>query len=173
MNENRYNHIGIRSVASRPDVPTYAGGEILKSQKTDKTVLVTTKNNIDTLNYETPRNRSREGEVYVHGEEEDSFFMDESPLQEKELFKLADMRLKEIFNQYAKNYSSTGGKALTFEKINHGYENLSQPGFQKILKDYNIVGDKVKVQFLFKRLSTDGSLATYQEFQDMIAVLLG
>jgi len=55
------------------------------------------------------------------------------------------MRLKEIFNQYAKNYSSTAGKALTFDKINQGYESLSQAGFLKILKDYNIVGDKMKV----------------------------
>jgi hypothetical protein len=55
------------------------------------------------------------------------------------------MRLREIFNQYAKNYSQTGGKALTFDKINQGYENLTQAGFLKILKDYNLVGDKVKV----------------------------
>lgn len=125
VNENRYNHIGIRSVASRPKIPTYAGGEILKSQNTEKTVIVAAKNNIDTLNYETPRNHSRENDVFVLGEDEDSFFMDERPLQEKELFKLADMRLKEVFNQYAKNYSSTAGKALTFDKINQGYESLS------------------------------------------------
>jgi hypothetical protein len=88
--------------------------------------MVTAKNNIvDTLNYETPKNGSRDGDVFVLGEDEDSFFMDERPLQEKELFKLADMRLKEIFNQYAKNYSSTAGKALTFDKINQGYESLS------------------------------------------------
>lgn len=98
VNDNRYNHIGLKSVASRPKIPAIAGGEILKSQITEKTVLATAKNNIDTLNYETPRNGSRDGEVFVLGEYEDSFFMDERPLQEKELFKLADMRLKEIFN---------------------------------------------------------------------------
>jgi hypothetical protein len=145
------------------------------SQKTESTVLIT-KNQVDTLNYETPRQGSPENGVYVLGEDDnasDSFFMDESPLQEQELFRLADMRLREVFNQYAKNYSQTGGKALTFDKINQGFENLTQAGFLKILKDYNIIGDKVKVQFLFKRLSTDGTLATYKEFQDMIAVLLG
>ena len=107
VNPDRFSHVGIRSVAERPMkvAGTFAGGEINKSQKTEKTVIVTAKNNIDTLNYETPRNRSRGDEVYVAGEDDDSIFMDESPLQEKELFRLADMRLKEIFTQYAKNYS--------------------------------------------------------------------
>jgi hypothetical protein len=31
VNENRYNQIGLRSVASRPNIPTYAGGEVLKT----------------------------------------------------------------------------------------------------------------------------------------------
>jgi hypothetical protein len=67
------------------------------------------------------------------------------------------MRLKEIFNQYAKTYASTAGKALTFDRINRGYESLNQYGLSQLLKDYGVLGvDKLKVQFLFKRLSSDG-----------------
>jgi hypothetical protein len=69
-------------------------------------VILSKQNGIDTLNYETPRGGSAE-KIYLDGDgDNDSFFVpDDTPLQENELFKLSDMRLKEIFNQYAKNYS--------------------------------------------------------------------
>jgi hypothetical protein len=83
------------------------------------------------------------------------------------------MRLKEIFTQYAKTYASTAGKALTFDKIYKGYECLNQYGFSSLLKDYGIHNvDKLKVQFLFKRLSTDGYLSTFKEFKNMLGVLV-
>lgn len=54
--------------------------------------------------------------------------------------------MKEIFNSYAKTYASTAGKALTFDKINKGYESLNQYAFSQLLKDYGVLGvDKLKV----------------------------
>jgi len=50
------------------------------------------------------------------------------PLRDEELFQLADLRLKEIFNQYAKTYATIAGKALTFDRINRGYESVTQFG---------------------------------------------
>jgi hypothetical protein len=40
--------------------------------------------------------------------------------------KLADLRLKEIFTHYTKQHSQGGGKTLTFDKLTHGYESLTQ-----------------------------------------------
>ena len=47
------------------------------------------------------------------------------PLSDEELFALADLRLKEIFAQYAKTYATTAGKALTFDRLTRGYESLN------------------------------------------------
>jgi len=83
--------------------------------------------------YETPRaaSQAKQGNLLeisdggVNLTEDIDFYL---PLRDEELFQLADMRLKEIFNQYAKTYATTAGKALTFDRINRGYESLTQFG---------------------------------------------
>ena len=66
-----------------------------------------------TLNYETPRIGSAKGDDMATTLA--NLNLHDGPLEEEEKFRLADMRLKEIFTSYSKQYSSTGGKTLTFD----------------------------------------------------------
>jgi len=111
------------------------------------------------LKFETPR---------MGGQAEIS----DAPLLDEEKFRLADLRLKEIFLFYAKNHSSVSGKQLPFELINKGMECLTLAGITKLFKDYGITFNKLKLQFLFKRFSDDGYLCTYEQFLSVAGATL-
>lgn len=56
--------------------------------------------------------------------------------------------------------------------ISRGLEGLPIQGVVKMLKDYSINFDKLKLRFLFKRLASDGSLATYPQFLDIMTGII-
>ena len=71
--------------------------------------------------------------------------INDAPLEEEERFRLADMRLKEIFLFYSKNHSSVGGKTLPFELIGKSLGSLTLAGLMKLFKDYDIYFNNISI----------------------------
>ena len=81
---------------------------------------------------------------------------------------MADQRLRELFTDFAKKQSNLAGHNQTFDALGVSYERMIQRDLMKFMRDQGVAlfskVTKPRFQVLFKRYSTLGTHADYDQF---------